>query len=126
MSLESIALGIGMLGFGSFGIWLLVAPQALSAVDIAAESANARAEIRAMYGGLEIGIAIFLGLCFFEPEWLQVGLVFQLLALSGIGLGRLIGILAERGQVRPLLWFFVLIEAGAAIFTLFALNGAGE
>lgn len=123
MSIESLALGLGILGFGGFGIWLLLVPGALKAVDIPGESPNARTEIRAMYGGLEIGIAIFLLCCFFEPEWIQAGLLFQLFALSGLALGRLIGIALERGRVLKVFWFFFLLEAGVAALTGLALSG---
>ncbi|HUP90441.1 MAG TPA: DUF4345 family protein, partial [Longimicrobiales bacterium] len=67
MDLATIALAIGVAGFGGFGVFLFANPKAMSAVDISAESANARVELRAMYGGLEICLAVFLLLCIGEP-----------------------------------------------------------
>lgn len=120
MDLTSIALGIGAISFAVFGIWLMVRPRALAAVDIAADTGNARAEIRAMYGGLELGIAAFLALSLWRPELSEAALWFQLLALGGLVLGRLIGIGVERGGVKGLLWFFAAIETGAVLLTLAA------
>ena len=121
MTLDVLALWLGAIGFAFFGVWLIAMPRALAGVGIPADNANARAEIRAMYGGFELGIAAFLGFCLLRPEWTEPGLWFQLLALGGLALGRLIGISVERGGVRRLLWFFALIEVVAAAVTAAAL-----
>jgi hypothetical protein len=121
MTLDVLALWIGAIAFAFFGVWLLATPRALAGVGIPADNANARAEIRAMYGGFELGIAAFLGFCLLRPEWTEPGLWFQLLALGGLALGRLIGISVERGGVRRLLWFFALIEVVGAAVTAAAL-----
>lgn len=121
MTLDVIALWIGAIGFAFFGVWLLLRPAALAAVDIPADSANARAEIRAMYGGFELGIAAFLGFCLLRPEWTEPGLWFQLLALGGLALGRLVGISVERGGVRRLLWLFAVVELVGVGVTVAAL-----
>lgn len=126
MDLATIALIIGIAGFGGFGVWLLGSPRAMNAVDIPAESANARVELRAMYGGLEIGVAIFLILCVGNPDRVEVGLLFQLFALGGLAIGRLIAIALEKGQVKALMWFLFAVEAAATVFTAAALISSGE
>ena len=117
MDLATIALLIGVAGFGGFGIWLLAVPGAMGAVDIPADSPNARVEIRAMYGIGEIGIAVFLILCIGDPTHEKIALMFQLLTLGGIALGRLVGIALEKGRVKGLLWFLFAVEAAATVFT---------
>ena len=120
MDLTTLAIGIGAISFAVFGLWLLIRPRALAAVELLPDTGSARAEIRAMYGGLELGIAGFLALALWRPELSEAALWFQLLALGGLVLGRLVGIGVERGGVRGLIWFFAAIEAAAVILTLAA------
>ncbi|MGQ0815811.1 MAG: DUF4345 family protein [Gemmatimonadota bacterium] len=121
MTLDLIALWVGALAFAFFGAWLLIKPTAMRAVGIPADNADARTEIRAMYGGLELGVAGFLAFCILRPEWTEPGLWFLLLALGGLGLGRLFGIAIERGGVGKLMWLFAALEISAAIITCAAL-----
>ena len=121
MTLDLIALWLGMLSFAFFGVWLLLRPNALRGVGVVAENADGRAELRAMYGGLELGIAAFLGLCLLRPDFTEPGLWLQLVALGGLALGRLIGISAEKGGVGKTLWFFAAIEIIATLVTLAAI-----
>jgi hypothetical protein len=121
MTLDLIALWLGALSFAFFGVWLLVRPTALRGVGVVAENSDGRAELRAMYGGLELGIAAFLGLCLLRPDFTEPGLWMQLVALGGIALGRLIGISLEKGGVTKLLWFFAAIEILATAVTLAAI-----
>ncbi|MGQ0561640.1 MAG: DUF4345 family protein [Gemmatimonadota bacterium] len=121
MTLDVIVLWIGALGFTLFGVLLLVRPRGMSRVGIPADNADARCEIRAMYGGLELGAAGFLGLCILRPELTEAGLWFQLLALGGLALGRLLGISVERGGVSRLIWLFAALEITAALLTTAAL-----
>ena len=119
---DRIVLALGGLSFAAFGVWLMVAPRALAGVGLSADSPNARAEVRAMYGGLELGIATFLLLCLRGPDLTQLGLHLQFLLLLGLGAGRLIGILIERMRVKQLWLVFVALELAAAAITFFALS----
>ena len=121
MSLDFIALWLGALSFAFFGVWLMLRPGALQRVGVAANSPDGRAELRAMYGGLELGIAGFLGLCLLRPDFTEPGLWLQLLAIGGIGLGRLLGISVEKGGVSKVVWFFAALELVAMLVTLAAL-----
>lgn len=121
MSLDLVALWLGTLTFAFFGLWLILKPSALRGVGVVAENADGRAELRAMYGGFEIGLAAFLALCLLRPDFTEPGLWMQLLALGGLGIGRLVGIAVEKGGVSKLLWFFAFIEIIAMVLTLAAL-----
>ena len=117
MSLAEIVLTIGALAFAGFGIVLLIAPAKMRVVDLLPGSANARTEVRAMYGGLEIGIAIFLGLCLQYEDSIGPGL--SLLVLT---VGRVIGIVIERGRVSRLIYFFAIVEFLMAFLASVALK----
>ena len=59
-------------------------------------SAVARTEVRAMYGGLQMAIGIFALLGAFRPKYRDSALVFFTLALTGLALCRLGGMIVER------------------------------
>jgi hypothetical protein len=121
MTLDLIALWLGTLTFAFFGVWLLLRPNALRGVGVVAESPDGRAELRAMYGGVELGIAAFLGLCLLRPDFTEPGLWLQLLAIGGLAVGRLIGIALETGGVSKTTWFFASLEILATALTLAAI-----
>jgi hypothetical protein len=58
-------------------------------------SAVARIEVRAMYGGLQMAIGVFALLGAFRPKYRDSAFVFLLLALTGLALCRLAGMIVE-------------------------------
>ena len=46
--------------------------------------------MRAFYGGMEIGLGLFLTWCAWRPEWQAAGLWLVLLSNGGAGLARLL------------------------------------
>jgi hypothetical protein len=58
-------------------------------------TAMARTEVRAMYGGLQMAIGVFALLGAFRPRYRNAALVFFVLALTGLSLCRLGGMIAE-------------------------------
>jgi hypothetical protein len=78
----------------TYGVVMLVEPSVLrSLVGLDFTSVNAPTEIRAFYGGLELGIAVFLFVCGRNPPLVPVGLLFCALAFSFAGGARLLGVL---------------------------------
>jgi len=92
-----------------FGTWLFAVPSALAGIGINLAGPTARIDIRATYGGFELGVATFLFLCVARPQWARVGLVASGFAVAGFGFGRLGGIALE-GGAEPLMWVFFGIE----------------
>lgn len=91
-------LGVGLtaLIYLGLGLGLLAMPAELIAgVGIDAATPEARAEIRAMYGGLELGIGAWLLISLRHAERLGPALLFVALSLGGLGAGRLSGLLIE-------------------------------
>ena len=86
----TVVLALCAAGFLAFGLWLLVDPAgALGKIGIDARNATALVELRAFYGGMELGLSLFLAWCALRPEWRQAGLWLVLLANGGAGLARL-------------------------------------
>jgi hypothetical protein len=100
--------------FAGFGTWLLLRPQALSRVGVEVPSPTARAEIRAFYGGLEIGLAVFFAAAAATPAWHRPALLAQTAALGGSALARLFSITGDP-PVDPLIRLLAVLEGAAAI-----------
>ena len=111
--------GIGFLGFG---LWLLLDPiGGLSKVDISATSKVGQIELRAFYGGLEIGLGAFLIACAQRPEWQVPGLWVVLLTNGGCATARLIGI-ALASTFTPYLGYALTWELGFTALAALALR----
>jgi len=107
-------------GFLVFGGWRLSVPvSALGKIGIRADSATGLVELRAFYGGMEIGLGLFLAACVAKPEWQGAGLWLVLLANGGAGLARVLAILLGGAALGGYLGWALLWELGFA-----ALGGA--
>jgi len=119
--LSRITLWLGGLGFLGFGVACLVAPlEVLAAAGVTLSGPVAATEVRAFYGGLEIGLGLCLLLAAVRPHYQQHGLVLCVAAYAGIGLARATG-MAIDGVATPFLWFALATEltlAGLAGFAL--------
>lgn len=121
-SFRVIVLVLAGLGFLGFGAWLLVDPiGGLAGVDIAGTSAAGVVELRAFYGGLELGLGAFLLACAARPAWRQPGLWLVLLGNLAIGLTRLYGI-ADSGVFTPFFAAALAWEFGFPLLAAFALR----
>ncbi|NRA76482.1 MAG: DUF4345 family protein [Planctomycetes bacterium] len=99
---SSIVFGACLMG--GLGVLFLVQPEALrDRVGISPDTPSALAEIRSTYGGLHVGIALFLLACAVHEPMRRTGLLFCGLAFAGAGLARAAGILefqaTDSGQV---------------------------
>jgi hypothetical protein len=120
--LPQAVLWISALGFGYFGAVFLLDPTGYaSKVDLVARTPIARAEVRAMYGGLELALAVFLATCAQRPEWWRLGLLLSALAFLGLGTGRAIG-LAIEGAAPPFMRLLLISEAVLAALALLAMR----
>jgi hypothetical protein len=95
-------------------------------VDIALPTASARADFRAIYGGAELGMALFFALAARRPAWVRPGLAALALIVGGFGAVRL-GSLAfdaapTRGAAATLLWAVGATELAGALLCAWALK----
>lgn len=83
-------------------------------VGISADTADARNEIQAVYGGFGVAIATLLMLPIWMPE-ARTGVIVAIAgSLAGMAGGRIIAALRERPGRWPLV-FFVVESTGAAL-----------
>lgn len=115
MDLLVLAVAAFFLGMGLFG---LAAPSKLIApFGIDLDTATARTEVRAVYGGFGLAIGVLLALAAFDVGGLQRGVAITVaVALAGMAFGRLVARLRERpGRFYPS-WFYFWVElVGAAL-----------
>ncbi|MBC7541553.1 MAG: DUF4345 family protein [Candidatus Sericytochromatia bacterium] len=99
-----LLLMLNSLVFGVFGLLFLIWPAGMAAtVGLAAANPTGIIDIRATYGGLELGISALLGYCAISIGGTAFGLLAATCAFTGFAGGRLIGIIANGGAVG-LIW----------------------
>jgi hypothetical protein len=108
-------------GFAAFGMWLVIDPVGgLAAVGISAANPAGVIELRALYGGLELGLGLFLLKCAARPGWRRPGLWAVMLGNGGIGVVRLAAI-ALTGVFAPFFAYALAWELGFASLAGWAL-----
>jgi hypothetical protein len=101
--------GVFFLGMGLLG---LVAPRRLiRPFGITLDSATARTEVRAVYGGFGVAIAVLLGFAAFDVGGIQRGVAIAVaVALAGMAFGRLVARFAERPERFYPSWLYFWVE----------------
>ena len=122
MSLPRLSLRLAALAFAGFGVVLLVRPELMAMLGLELGRPAAVTEIRAFYGGLELGLALFFALASTRDAWLAPALFAQAASLGGIVLARLIGVAVD-GGAEPLILLFAVLEGTGAVLALVALRG---
>jgi Domain of unknown function (DUF4345) len=96
-----IFFALNALVWGPWGIICLFRPEAWAGAVIPGmtvfdlSQAVARTEVRAMYGGLQIAIGLLALIAVFKPMHRATALLFYVMALSGLALSRVYGLVVE-------------------------------
>ena len=118
--LPKVSIGLAALGFGGFGLVLLIAPGVLGLIGVEIGRPAGAVELRAFYGGLELGMAVFFAAAVMRPGWWRPALVVQVLAIGGAALGRLFAVVIGGGG-EPLVYALMAAEAAGGAVGLVAL-----
>ena len=120
MRIARIVLWFFVVTFAAVGLTCAFFPQWMAGlVEIALPTDTARVDFIAMYGGFEIGLAVFLWICTRKDEHVRLGLVASGCALSGLAVSRLVGVaLAERVQL--ILYLALLAEVACSMLAFWA------
>lgn len=93
----------------------LVSPQfVVDPVGITLPDTSARAEIRAVYGGMCLGIGVFLIAAGRRAALHEAGLVLSALMLWGLVVGRVLN-LAIEGRPNRVIWIYFAVELAGAL-----------
>lgn len=122
MLLGKTVLLISTLAFIGYGIPSLFSP-AIPAdfAGLIMTSGDAFTEIGAMYGGLQTGLGIFCAIAFLKPQFYRSGLLFLVLAIGTLALGRLFALLSAPDPVTNYSYGALGYEFVTALLALLAL-----
>ena len=116
-----IVLAVSGLIFGGFGVAFLLWPSQMALrVRIPLVTMTGTTDVRALYGGLEIGFGVFLLAASSRRAWALPGLAATLCALAGMGLARALGIALD-GRPEPITWALLASEVSGAAIAAIAL-----
>jgi uncharacterized membrane protein len=116
MNLSRIALITAAAGFAGFGVACLARPKnMLDRVDVRARSPRGMTELRAMYGGLELGLGAFFAAAAARDEWTRPALLAQILGLGALAGSRLAGILRDHPRGNAMKALFVAETSAATL-----------
>ena len=112
MNLPKLFLVVNAATFLAFGVAFLVAPVELAAnAELGVETPTARAEVRTIFGGFEVGLAAFLFACLGKPDRVAIGLLCSAFAMAGFAVARGASALLD-GPVAPVMYWLLAAEIG--------------
>lgn len=117
MTLWRLVLAVIALAYAGFGFAFLSRPDEMaSMIAIAFGTSGARTDFRAMYGGLEFGVGVFLLLCALRRQFVRLGLFASACALIAMATARTMGLMLDGFDF--LQFIIVLTEWGAGGLTI--------
>lgn len=122
----SIVLVIFGLSFGAFGVWAVAAPAGLAGLlHFGLETPGAVTEIRAFYGGLELGLCTFMLTAVVHRSLVPGALLALTFIAGGIALARIAGLLID-GSLSGLMIGALVWEMAGAVLGLAAYRSLGS
>jgi len=123
MKLSQRVLWVTSAAFVAFGLGFALAPQQLAefVTGVGPSASNALIDMRATYGGVAIGIGLFIGICARRPAWVRPGLLVSLLTIAATASGRALGIIVD-GSPNALMLVLLAAEIAFAGLYVFALR----
>lgn len=113
-----IVLALDALMFGLFGAAYWIIPvQMAEKVEVAMTTRGAIVDVQGIYGGLELGVALFFAWCAVKPERIRIGLAAGSFVLASIALSRVVAIL-HFGSPGATVAGLVALDAVGAILNL--------
>jgi len=107
------ALGFLLIGINTFRDPLA----ALAGVELAVNTVSALNELRANYGGLQIGMALLLLTGLARPDMTRPALLTQTLLVGGLAIGRLVSIALD-GPPNATVQGLLVLESVTALLSL--------
>ena len=124
MDKGKLAIGMTAAAFLGFGTISMFKPGILRKIGVRATNANGRAELRAMYGGMELGFGVFFAFAARRPEWRRPALAAIACAVGALGVTRIATSVAEGAD--PLSYALAGPEIVASTLAVVALATAGR
>ena len=104
-----VLVGLSFVGFGA--LFISNPGEMAALVSLALIDRTARTDVRATYGGLELGVGVFLLACALRRDFVRVGLFASACVLVAMATARFVGLLLD-GWWQPLELLVAILEAG--------------
>ena len=124
MRFPRVTLVVAGMTFVALGLGFLVDPRGMGSFASLRLTQSSLVEIRAVNGGLELGLGIFFLTASARQRWIRAGLGTLILSCAGLAFGRAAGMVAERRFDRVHLGFMA-VELVLAAVALAAFVRAG-
>lgn len=112
--------------FAAIGIYALIDPaQTLALVGLQVIEVSSRNEMRAMYGGLNLAIGLYLCAAFRNAGLRSAALTFVALITGGLVFGRVVSLVVD-GLPGTTIWLFLAIEVTSCVLALLLRRNAGR
>jgi hypothetical protein len=121
MKIVPWSLAITGVGYLAFGAVLLIRPELLRMAAIEATGPEGFVELRAFYGGVELGLGIFFLIALARQPWWRPALYVQVYSLGGIASARMLA-LALTPSHNPIVFISLAIELTGTVLGLVALR----
>ena len=123
MLFARIVLALQLLVLAGFGVAYFLWPQEMGAVSgMLLMESSAVTDVRAYYGALPIGLAVFIGLCLWLPELTRPALILLLMLYASLALGRIVGLWLDGGAQQTFNLWAILFEVVSAVLAGWALR----
>lgn len=112
---SAILLLLNAAAFAFFGVKWLLSPETMAlGLGIHLTNADAITDAQAVYGGLELGVGVFLGICAVKKPMQHAGLLAATATLSGLALCRGLGIFLAHQHVTGATWQLLATDVTGA------------
>lgn len=124
MLFARIVLLIQIAALALLGLGYFIRPEEMASFSGALLMGNAAVtEVRAYYGGLQLGLAAYLAMALLRLDLLRPALILLVLLYSVLALARLAGLGLDGGTQQTFNLYALLLEAVSAALAWWALRG---
>lgn len=124
MLFARVVLVIQLLALGGLGLAYFVRPhEMVNLSGMLLMSAAAATDVRAYYGGLQLGLAAFIGMALTRLELTRTALTLLVLLYSALALARIGGLWLDGGAQQTFNLYALLLEVVSAGLCFWALRG---
>lgn len=120
--MDRLLLGISAPLWFLYGLYCFFVPGSLeAAAGVVATHGTGSAELRAMYGGLQMALGALCGFALVNPKYRETAIITLLFLTLGLGLARLAGATLDAG-FSAYTWMAFVFEFGTAALASLALR----
>ncbi|QTN44229.1 DUF4345 family protein [Ectopseudomonas mendocina] len=124
MLFARIVLLIQIAALALLGLGYFIRPEEMASFSGALLMGNAAVtEVRAYYGGLQLGLAAYLAMALLRLDLLRPALTLLVLLYSALALARIAGLWLDGGAQQTFNLYALLIDAVSAALAWWALRG---